>query len=103
MYKKKTGNDLDDTSGRAMQGFLVLVEAINRAGSTDPAKIQAALKATDLKPTQLIMGYKGVKFDDKGNNTLASALLIQVQGDAYVAVWPKESATAPLKLPYKGW
>ena len=103
MYKKKTGNDLDDTAGRAMQGFFVLVEAINRAGTTDPAKIQAALKATDLKPNQLMMGYKGVKFDDKGNNTLASALLIQVQGDAYVAVWPKESATAELKLPYKGW
>jgi branched-chain amino acid transport system substrate-binding protein len=103
MYKKKTGNDLDDTAGRAMQGFFVLVEAINRAGTTDPAKIQAALKATDLKPNQLMMGYKGVKFDDKGNNTLASALLIQVQGDAYVAVWPKENATAELKLPYKGW
>src|SRR3954454_18036643 len=93
MYKKKTGNDLDDTAGRAMQGFLVLVDAINRAGSTDPAKIQAALKATDLKPNQLLMGYKGVKFDEKGNNTLASALL-QVQGDGYVPVWPKESATA---------
>jgi branched-chain amino acid transport system substrate-binding protein len=103
MYKKKTGNDLDDTSGRAMQGFLVLVDAIDRAGSADPAKIQAALKATDLKPNQLMMGYKGVKFDEKGNNTLASALLIQVQGDAYVAVWPKDNATAPLKLPYKGW
>src|SRR4051812_17647727 len=103
MYKKKTGNDLDDTSGRAMQGFLVLVDVINRAGSTDPAKIQAALKTTDLKPNQLLMGYKGVKFDDKGNNTLASALLIQVQGDGYVAVWPKENATAELQLPYKGW
>ncbi len=103
MYKKKTGNDLDDTSGRAMQGFLVLVDAINRAGSTDPAKIQAALRATDLKPNQLMMGYRGVKFDDKGNNSLAAALLIQVQGDKYVSVWPKAGAVAPLKLPYKGW
>ena len=51
-----------------MQGFFVLVDAIDRAGSTDPAKIQAALKATDLKPEQLMMGYKGVKFDDKGQN-----------------------------------
>jgi branched-chain amino acid transport system substrate-binding protein len=103
MYKKKTGNDLDDTAGRAMQGFFTLVEAINRAGSTEPAKIQAALKATDLKPNQLMMGYKGVKFDEKGNNILAAALLIQVQGDRYVSVWPKASATAPLQLPYKGW
>lgn len=103
MYKKRTGYDLDDTAGRAMQGFFTLIEAINRAGSTDPAKIQAALKATDLKPNQLMMGYRGVKFDEKGNNVLASALLIQIQGDKYVAVWPKASATAPLQLPYKGW
>jgi branched-chain amino acid transport system substrate-binding protein len=103
MFKKKTGNDLDDTAGRAMQGFFVLVDAINRAGSTEPAKIQAALKATDLKPDQLMMGYKGVKFDDKGQNVLAAALLIQIQGDKYVAVWPKANASAPLQLPYKGW
>ena len=103
MYKKKRGTDLDDTAGRAMQGVLVLADAINRAGSTEPAKIQAALKATDLKPNQLMMGYRGVKFDAKGNNILADALLIQIQGDRYVAVWPDKSATAPLKLPYKGW
>ena len=103
MYKERTGYDLDDTAGRAMQGFFTLVEAINRAGSTDPEKIQAALKATDLKPNQLMMGYKGVKFDEKGNNIMAAALLIQIQGDKYVAVWPKATATAPLQLPYKGW
>ncbi|NDB68123.1 MAG: branched-chain amino acid ABC transporter substrate-binding protein [Methylocystaceae bacterium] len=103
MYKKRTGYDLDDSAGRAMQGFFTLIDAINRAGSTEPDKIQAALKATDLKPNQLMMGYKGVKFDEKGNNIMASALLIQVQGDKYVAVWPKATATAPLQLPYKGW
>ena len=103
MYKKKTGNDLDDTSGRVMQGFLTLADAINRAGSTEPAKIQAALKATDLKPNQIMMGYKGVKFDEKGQNILAAAVLIQAQGDQYVSVWPRESASAELKLPYKGW
>src|SRR5438876_6899460 len=105
MYKKKSGgDDLDDTSARQMQGFFVLCDAIDRAGSTEPAKIQAALKATDLKPDQLIMGYKGVKFDDKGQNVLASGLVIQLQdGENYVPVWPKDRAkTAPV-LPYKGW
>jgi branched-chain amino acid transport system substrate-binding protein len=105
MYKKKSGgDDLDDTSARQMQGFFVLCDAIDRAGSTDPAKIQAALKATDLKPDQLIMGYKGVKFDDKGQNILASGLVIQLQdGENYVPVWPKASATVPPAFPYKGW
>jgi branched-chain amino acid transport system substrate-binding protein len=104
MYKKKSGDDMDDTAGRDMQGFLVLVDAIDRAGSTDAAKIQAALKATDLKPEQLMMGYRGVKFDDKGQNSLASAVIIQLQdGENYVAVWPKSNAEKPPALPYKGW
>lgn len=105
MYKKKSGgDDLDDTAARQMQGFFVLVDAIDRAGSTEPAKIQAALKATDLKPDQLIMGYKGVKFDDKGQNILAAGLVIQLQdGENYTPVWPKQLAkTAPV-FPYKGW
>jgi len=105
LYKKKSGgDDLDDTAARQMQGFFVLVDAIDRAGSTEPAKIQAALKATDLKPDQLIMGYKGVKFDDKGQNILAAGLVIQLQdGENYVPVWPKALAkTAPV-FPYKGW
>jgi branched-chain amino acid transport system substrate-binding protein len=104
MYKKKTGDEMDDTTGRAMQAFFVLCEAIDRAGSTDPAKIQAALKATDLKPDQLMMGYKGVKFDEKGQNILASSLIIQLQdGENYEAVWPKASAAKAPVLPFKGW
>ena len=103
MYRKKRGADLDDTSARAMQGFLTLVDAINRAGSTEPAKIQAALRATDLKPNQLMIGYNGVRFDEKGNNVLASAVLTQIQGKDYVSIWPKATATAPLQLPYRGW
>jgi len=104
MYKKRSGDDLDDTAARTMQGFFVLCDAIDRAGSTEPAKIQAALKATDLKPDQLIMGYKGVKFDEKGQNTLASGLVIQLQdGEHYVPVWPKEKAVTAPALPYKGW
>jgi branched-chain amino acid transport system substrate-binding protein len=104
MYKKKSGDEMDDTAARQMQGFFVLCDAIDRAGSTDPAKIQAALKATDLKPDQLMMGYKGVKFDDKGQNILAAGVIIQLQdGENYVAVWPKTNATKPPAMPYKGW
>ncbi|WFU21910.1 ABC transporter substrate-binding protein [Bradyrhizobium sp. CB1717] len=104
MYKKKSGEEMDDTVARQMQGFFVLADAIDRAGSTEPAKIQAALKATDLKPEQLMIGFKGVKFDDKGQNTLASGAIIQLQdGENYVSVWPKANAAKAPMLPYKGW
>jgi len=103
LFKAKTGQDMDDTSGRDMQAFFVLADAINRAGSTKPEAIQAALKQTDLKPEQLMMGYKGVKFDDKGQNILAAAYLIQLTGDRYYAVYPEKAAEKPLVYPFKGW
>jgi branched-chain amino acid transport system substrate-binding protein len=103
MYKAKTQRDLDDTSGRNMQAMLTLADALNRAASTDPAKIQAALKATDLKPEQLMMGYRGVKFDETGQNILASTYLIQLFGKDYKVVWPDANATEKLVWPMKGW
>jgi branched-chain amino acid transport system substrate-binding protein len=104
MYKKKTGDEMDDTAAREMEGLFVLCDAIDRAGSTDPAKIQAALKATDLKADQLMLGYKGVKFDEKGQNMLAAGFIIQLQdGENYVAVWPKAGAQKEPALPYKAW
>jgi branched-chain amino acid transport system substrate-binding protein len=102
MYKAKTGRDLDDTSGRNMQGFLALAEAIDRAGSTDPDKIRDALAKTDLKPDQLMMGYRGIKFDETGQNILASTYLIQLHGNRYELVWPESAATGKLQWPMGG-
>jgi branched-chain amino acid transport system substrate-binding protein len=103
MFKAKYGRDLDDTSARWMQCFFVLAGAINRAGSTAPDKIQAALKATDLKADRLMIGYNGVKFDDTGQNTLPATFLIQLQGKQYVSIWPANRATGSLQWPMKGW
>jgi len=76
---------------------------INDIGSTKPDAIQQALRQTDLKPEQLMMGYRGVKFDSTGQNALAATYLIQLQGASYVVVWPEKSATAKLIYPFKGW
>jgi branched-chain amino acid transport system substrate-binding protein len=103
LFRAKTGRDLDDTSARFLQGFLVLCEAINRAGSTEPAKIQQALQKTELRPEQLIIGYRGVRFDETGQNVEAATYLIQLQGKEYKAVWPAQRATAPLIWPMTGW
>ena len=86
-----------------MEAFFVLADAINRAASTDPAKIQAALNATNLTSNQLMIGYRGVKFDATGQNILAATYLIQLQGKQYVSVWPEDRATNKLEYPMKGW
>lgn len=103
LYKKHAGHILDDTSARGMQGFLALMEAINRAGSTEAAKIQKALQTQDLKPDQLMIGYNGIKYSAKGQNELAATLLVQLEGKDYVSVWPEKSAAQKVQMPFKGW
>ena len=49
------------------------------------------------------IGYNGVKFDQTGQNVLASTYLIQLQGKEYKSVWPANLATNKLELPMKGW
>jgi branched-chain amino acid transport system substrate-binding protein len=102
LYRSKSGRDLDDASAHVLEGVLVLADAINRAGSTDPAAIRAALRQVDLKPDQLVVGYDGVKFDATGQNTLAATYLTQLQGKQYVTVWPAERAGGKLALPFRG-
>ncbi len=102
MYEKVAGHALDDTSARGLNGFLVLCDAINRAGSTEPAKIQAALRATNLNADQIMIGYNGVKFGPNGQNELASTLLVQLRGTNWNVVWPEAKATAKIELPFQG-
>jgi branched-chain amino acid transport system substrate-binding protein len=87
----------------ARTGFFALAEAINRAGSTEPEKIRQALAATDLKPDQLMMGYRGLKYDETGQNVLASTYMIRLKGKSYVLIWPDHAAADKLEWPMKGW
>jgi len=88
LYKAKTGKDMNGNNGRSMQGVLVLADAINRAGSTDPAAIRKALAETSLGESQIVMPWAGVKFDAAGQNTLGSGLILELKGNQYQTVWP---------------
>ena len=104
LYRKKTGGDgLEDVSGRGLQGMLVLLDAINRAGSTEAEPIRAALAATDLTAEQLIMPWSGVKFDATGQNTLGRGILVQIVGGKYNTVYPFNLATREVIWPMPKW
>ena len=92
LYKAKQGKDLNDNTSREMTALLVLADAINRAGSAKPEAIRTALKATDIKGEQTIMPWRGVKFDETGQNTECNPVIQQVSGGGYKTVWPFELA-----------
>jgi branched-chain amino acid transport system substrate-binding protein len=105
MFKKLSGGrDISDVPSRVFTGFLTLVDAINRAGSTDPAAIQKALRETNIPPDQLIMmPWTGVKFDEKGQNAGVRAILQQLQGGSYHTIYPFELATKEPIYPIPAW
>jgi branched-chain amino acid transport system substrate-binding protein len=104
LYRKRSGKDLNDNTSRAFTGLMVLAEAINRAGATDPEAIRRALAATDLKPAQIIMPWKGVSFDPKtGQNEMGTPLITQWRGGVLKVAWPFDLASGELTYPLPKW
>lgn len=93
-----TGN-----SSRTFTGLMVLADAINRAGATEPEAIRKALAATDIPGNKLIMPWKGVKFDATGQNTLGQGILVQIVDGKYNTVWPFSMASRDVIWPMPKW
>ena len=93
-----TGN-----SARSFTGLMVLADALNRAGSTEPEAVRKALSETNIPASKLIMPWKGVKFDESGQNTLGSGILVQIVDGKYHTVWPSDLATREVVWPMPKW
>ena len=103
LYEKTYGKPMDGTPARAFQATMVLADAINRAGSAEPAKIRKALAETNMAADQLIMPWEGVRFDETGQNTLTRGIFIQTQAGAPATVWPFDFAQSKLVWPRPAW
>lgn len=104
LYKQKYGSNMNGNSARAFTALLVLADAINRAGSTDPAAIKMALEETYIPGDQLIMPWRGVKFDPATHqNVLGSGIIVQIQDGQYVTVWPWDLASKQIIWPTPRW
>ncbi|MCG8349026.1 MAG: ABC transporter substrate-binding protein [Chloroflexales bacterium] len=103
MYQERHDRPLTDAPARAFTGFMALAEAINRAASIDPEAIRTALIAADIPEDQLIMPWKGIRFNEQGQNDLGQAIIIQVQNGQYVTVYPFEFASAEVQFPAVAW
>ena len=87
-YKAKSGKDLNDNTSRQVVAVQVLADAINRAGSSKPDEIRRALMATNVPGDQTIMPWRGVRFDETGQNVEATPVIQQVVNGAFRTVYP---------------
>jgi branched-chain amino acid transport system substrate-binding protein len=70
-----------------------MAEVINRVKSVEPAVLQKTALETNMGPEQLIIDYKGIKFEN-GQNVLATGVVTQVGWDGEKhTLWPWDLAT----------
>jgi branched-chain amino acid transport system substrate-binding protein len=94
IYKKYShGQNMGELAMREITGLLWMADTINRAKSVDPAAIAKAAAETNMSPSQLIIDYKGIRFDKKQQNELATGVVTQIGwDDEKHTIWPWDLA-----------
>lgn len=94
LFQRSYNRPMTPTAASGFTAMLTLARAINDAGSPDPAKIRAALRALDLPADATIMPWGGVRFDAHGQNVRARFVLQQIIRGSYRVVYPGDVADA---------
>ena len=94
VYKKYSrGQNMGELAMREITGLLWMADVINRAKSVEPAALAKAARDTNMGPEQLIIDYKGIKFDDNQQNVLATGVVTQIGWDGEKhTLWPWDLA-----------
>jgi branched-chain amino acid transport system substrate-binding protein len=93
---------LSDIAARTYIGFMTLMDAVNRAGSKEPAAVQKALMETNIPGKLLALPWDGVKFDaETHQNIYSRVMIIQYQDQVQKVIWPWNMAETEVvwKLP----
>lgn len=99
MYKCKYGENLNSDNALSFTGLYVLINAISRAVSNNPRAIRMALKSTSISSDRLILPWKGIRFDETGQNIFADSMVVQILNGTHKIVWPKNLAETNVVLP----
>jgi branched-chain amino acid transport system substrate-binding protein len=103
LFNQRYKSDFTGNSARTFTGLMTIADAINRAGSTDPEAIRKALTETNIPSDKIIMPWKGIKFDEHGQNIYGSGILVQIIGGKYHTIWPLDVATSDVVWPMPKW
>ncbi|MGH6684004.1 MAG: ABC transporter substrate-binding protein [Pseudolabrys sp.] len=96
-YKKRYGEFLFEYGGGLVAQTFMLVDAIERAKSTDPQKVRDALAVLDVSSGYAAMAPGGkVKFGPDGKNIYGHPVGVQWQKGDLASIFPKADARAPL-------
>jgi len=101
-FEETFGEAMDTESVLAYQAVYVIADALERAGSSDPAAVRAALADTNI--AEHFLAYPGpIQFDAAGENINAQQTLMQVQDSLVLQVAPAEINQTDPVYPGTSW
>jgi len=96
-WKARFGYDPDYHAAAGVAAVEAFVKAIESAGSTDPAKVRAALAKVSFDSL-----YGHIAFNDKGQISLPQ-IMIQIQNDKVVPIFAGTDFINKLEYPLPAW
>lgn len=102
-FKAKTGKDMLGNANTTYAGVLVLVDALERAGSIEGPRIRDALAKTDITKGPATFMYERIRFDERGMMPHSVLVGAQIQSGAARVVWPSSLAVAQAQWPVPAW
>ncbi len=104
MYKQKYNIAMGENTARSFTAPFVLADAFNRAKTTEAEAVVKALLETNIPGDMILNPWKGVQFDPQTHQNIhASAMLVQIQDQAYYTVWPFDAASRDVVWPFPAW
>ena len=103
-FKKAYGHNMDEYSASSYNTTWVLIDALERAGSTDKEKIRDAISKTniDINNSPSVHHY-ALKFDETGQDPDAIGVGTQHQQGKEIFIYPEEFAAAKPVYPMPTW
>lgn len=102
-FEKKFGIPMNGHAAETYMSTMVLRDALERAGSTDREKLQAALAKTKICGKDNILPYDCIMFDETGQSPQAQLVVLQIIDGKHTTVWPAEVAAADPVWPVPAW
>jgi ABC-type branched-subunit amino acid transport system substrate-binding protein len=96
--RRSDGRNFDASASYPYDAILVIADVLERAVSTDPDAIVAAIKQTSFAGGLSVQSGP-IVFKETGDNSNTSTAMLQVLGQKTRVVWPKDVAEQRFVFP----
>ncbi len=103
-FKTKYGIDLNGGAAFCYAATWLLVDALERAASTDPEAIRNALAETSItEGPAMLIPWSPLEFDEDGQMKYTSMLVVQYRDQVRRTVWRPEISSIEPEFPQPTW